>query len=225
MSTAGRLGICTAALLAAAGCESEPATPAEAADGVFGEQVRALDDARAVEVLDLGCGPGDITLRIAERYPDSEVHGLDGSAAMLDFAERARSRSPAGARVRFIRGLVPGAELPRASYDAVVSNSLLHHLHEPAVLWRSIRKLAAPGGPIMVMDLMRARSRAHAAELVDEYAAGEPEVLRVDFYNSLLAAFEPEEVRGQLAAAGLEGLRVEPVSDRHLAVWGAAPAS
>jgi SAM-dependent methyltransferase len=175
-------------------------------------------------VLDLGCGPGDITLRIAETYPMSEVHGLDGSAAMLEFAERARSRSTAGERVRFICGRVPGARLPRGRYDAVVSNSLLHHLHEPGVLWRSIRALAEPGAPILVMDLMRARSPGHAAELVDEYAGGEPGVLRTDFYNSLLAAFEVEEVRCQLAAAGLEGLQVEPVSDRHLAVWGTAPA-
>jgi hypothetical protein len=51
MGTAGRSGIRAAALLAAAGCESGPATPAEPADGVSGGQVRALDHARAVEAL------------------------------------------------------------------------------------------------------------------------------------------------------------------------------
>jgi len=176
-------------------------------------------------LLDLGCGPGDIALRLAEQYPECEVHGLDGSAAMLEFAERARAASAAGARVTFVQGLVPGARLPRSRYDALVSNSLLHHLHQPEVLWTSIRALAAPGAPVLVMDLMRARSTDHAVELVDTYAAGEPEILRTDFYNSLLAAFEPEEVRVQLDAAGLEALRVEAVSDRHLAVWGVAPAS
>lgn len=176
-------------------------------------------------VLDLGCGPGDIALRIAARYPDCVVHGLDGSAAMLTFAEQARAGSGAEARVRFIQGLMPGASLPRAHYDAVVSNSLLHHLHDPGVLWTSIRALAAPGAPILVMDLMRPQSTARAAALVDAYAEGEPEILRADFYNSLLAAFELQEVREQLAAAGLDTLRVEPVSDRHLAVWGAAPGT
>jgi len=174
-------------------------------------------------ILDLGCGPGDIVLRLAERFPDCIVHGIDGSAAMLEFAERARAGHPAADRVQFVHGLLPGASLPRPRYDAVASNSLLHHLHQPRVLWQSIRELAAPGAPVLVMDLMRPQSPERAQELVDRYADGEPEVLRTDFYNSLLAAFEPDEVRAQLESAGLAGFRVEPVSDRHLAAWGRIP--
>jgi len=174
-------------------------------------------------VLDLGCGPGDISLRLADRFPDCEIHGVDGSAAMLKFAEQARRGHPARQRVRFIEGLLPGAELPYDRYQAVVSNSLLHHLHQPAVLWQTISGLAAAGAPVLVMDLMRARSPEHAQALVDSYAEGEPDVLRQDFYHSLLAAFEIGEVRAQLDAAGLADLRIEPVSDRHLAVWGRIP--
>ena len=172
-------------------------------------------------VLDLGCGPGDITLRIAAAHPGIEVHGLDGSAAMLAFG-RAKLEHDAvlRERVRLIEGLVPTAVLPRTSYAAVVSNSLLHHLHEPAVLWRMIRARGVPGAAVLVMDLMRPASTAAARALVAEHAAGEPEVLRRDFYNSLLAAFEPGEIRGQLAAAGLDHLSVEEISDRHLVIRG-----
>jgi hypothetical protein len=56
--------------------------------------------------------------------------------------------------------------------------------------------------------------------LVDTYASGEPDVLRRDFYHSLCAAFTPAEVEDQLAAAGLHGLSVEVISDRHLVVHG-----
>lgn len=174
-------------------------------------------------VLDLGCGPGDITLRIAAAHPEIEIHGLDGSAAMLAFGHAALAARPELAdRVSFIEGLVPDAPLPRARYDAVVSNSLLHHLHQPEALWRMIRDRARPGAPVLVMDLMRPADQAAAQALVDEYAAGEPEVLRRDFYNSLLAAFEPDEVRQQLELAGLARLEVLPVSDRHLLVRGRA---
>ena len=172
-------------------------------------------------VLDLGCGPGDITLRIAAAQPAAEVHGLDGSAAMLAFAEAALAAAPGLAgRVRFIEGLVPDAPLPRARYDAVVSNSLLHHLHDPGGLWRMVRARARAGAPVLVMDLLRPASEQAAQALVAQYAAGEPEVLRRDFYNSLLAAFELGEVREQLAAAGLGHLVVEQASDRHLVVSG-----
>ncbi|HKL77338.1 MAG TPA: SAM-dependent methyltransferase, partial [Gammaproteobacteria bacterium] len=55
-------------------------------------------------------------------------------------------------------------------------------------------------------------------------AGDEPEQLRTDFYQSLMAAFTPAEVEWQLAAAGLEGLNVRSVSDRHLLVSGRLPA-
>jgi hypothetical protein len=73
---------------------------------------------------------------------------------------------------------------------------------------------------VLVMDLMRPASAMWAEALVATYAADAPEVLRKDFRNSLFAAFEPKEVSEQLAQAGLEGLEVGVVSDRHLAVFG-----
>ena len=45
-------------------------------------------------------------------------------------------------------------------------------------------------------------------------------MLKRDFHQSLLAAYTPDEVRAQLATAGLDQLKVEAVSDRHLIVWG-----
>lgn len=186
-----------------------------------GEFLAALPAGAAV--LDLGCGPGDITLRLARATPGIEVHGLDGSVAMLAFGHAALAAEPAlAARVRFIHGRVPGANLPRAEYEAVVSNSLLHHLHQPQGLWQAIRAYAAPGAEVLVMDLMRPASRAAAEALVEQYAADEPEVLRRDFFNSLLAAFDLDEVRAQLRAAGLGHFTVAATSDRHLLVRGRA---
>mgnify|MGYP002338722029 CR=1 FL=1 len=105
-------------------------------------------------------------------------------------------------------------------FHAVVSNSLLHHLHWPACLWDAINRVAGEGTAVYIMDLQRPDSAEQAAKIVADYAADEPEQLRTDFYNSLLAAFTPEEVSAQLAAAGLEGLTVAAVSDRHLLVQG-----
>ena len=175
-------------------------------------------------VLDIGCGPGDITLRLARAWTEVEITGLDGARRMLDLAERALAATPGlNRRVHFIHGLIPDAILPRGDYGAVVSNSLLHHLHRPGGLWDIVRRAGAPGAPVLVVDLFRPASPERARALVDEYAAGEPEVLRRDFLNSLLAAFTPAEVADQLRCAGLDGFRVETVSDRHLAVWGRLP--
>lgn len=176
-------------------------------------------------LLDLGCGPGDIALRLADALPYCHVHGLDGSAPMLEHAVLAlQGRAELADRVRFIEGLLPGTSLPLPRYDAVVSNSLLHHLHDPAVLWRAVRDHGQPGAAVLVMDLYRPPSLQQAQTVVDLYAANEPQVLRRDFYNSLCAAFEPDEVRGQLAECGLQTLAVRTVSDRHLLVSGHLPA-
>ncbi|NJD32875.1 MAG: class I SAM-dependent methyltransferase [Gammaproteobacteria bacterium] len=183
-----------------------------------------IEPPRCGTVLDLGCGPGDIVLRLARRHPELCVHGLDGSAAMLEFGRaRLRAEPALEARVRFVEGLLPGASLPLPRYDAVVSNSLLHHLHDPLVLWRAVRELGAPRAPVLVMDLYRPASTGVAQEIVEAYAGEEPEVLKRDFFNSLCAAFEPGEVREQLEACGLGSLGIRLVSDRHLLVAGRLP--
>jgi SAM-dependent methyltransferase len=177
-------------------------------------------------VLDLGCGPGDIVLRLAGRRPGLVVHGLDGSTAMLHFASERLLETPSlGGRVQFIEGVLPGAALPLPAYDAVISNSLLHHLHDPAVFWDAVREAAAPGAAVLVMDLFRPESEAEVQAIVERHAAQEPEVLKRDFLASLRAAFEPDEVRAQLHAAGLDGLEVRTVSDRHVLVVGRLPAA
>jgi hypothetical protein len=88
------------------------------------------------------------------------------------------------------------------------------------VLWQTIRQYAKRGTIVFVPDLRRPSSRVRAREFVRKYSGGEPEVLRRDFYNSLVAAFTRAEVREQLKQAGLNTLKVEIVSDRHLLVFG-----
>ena len=178
-------------------------------------------DLVGARALDLGCGPADIVLRFLEAYPSAECDALDGSAAMLEHAREALAAWPGAARrCRLIQDCLPSASLPRAAYDLVLSNSLLHHLHDPQVLWRTVGEVARPGALVLIMDLMRPPSAMRAESLVATYAADAPEVLRRDFRNSLFAAFEPKEVAAQLLEAGLGTLEVGVVSDRHLAVFG-----
>jgi len=178
-------------------------------------------DEIAGNVLDLGCGPGDISFRFAMRFPGASVTGVDGSAAMIELARQRQGRETGLAdRTHFIEALIPGTPLPSGPYAAIISNSLLHHLHRPAVLWETIAAYASAGTRIYVADLRRPPTTAVARRMVESYAAGEPEVLRRDFYHSLCAAFEPREVEAQLEAAGLPELSVTVISDRHLVVHG-----
>lgn len=175
-------------------------------------------------LLDLGCGPADIPRQLCQRHPSLQIDALDGAQAMLDLALQALDTDPqTAARIRLLREYLPCEQLPRKAYRTVVSNSLLHHLADPAVMWNTIAHSAQAGAQILVMDLLRPASELAVEALVESYAIDEPDVLRTDFRNSLFAAYTTTEVAQQLAAAGLQSLKVQVVSDRHLAVTGRLP--
>lgn len=173
-----------------------------------------------ITVLDLGCGPGDICRRFARAYPECEIHGVDASEPMLALGNTANREQQLEQRIRLLQGYLPGAELPQNDYDCIISNSLLHHLGEADTLWQSVRKFGLSGTRVFIMDLLRPDSDEQARQFVDTYASAEPRVLQQDFYNSLLAAYRPEEIALQLENNDLGELTLEVVSDRHLIIWG-----
>jgi hypothetical protein len=101
-----------------------------------------------------------------------------------------------------------------------MSNSFLHHLHHPQVLWETIKQLSSPHSFIFVSGLRRPSSHEEVREIVHARARDEKEVLQRDFYNSLCAAFEVSEVQEQLKNAGIEGLTVKALDDIHLVAYG-----
>lgn len=173
--------------------------------------------------LDLGCGPGDVTLRVARALPALAIDGVDGSDAMLRLAREGAERCGLAARVRFARAFLPAEPAPANDYALVYSSSLLHHLRDPAALWESAKRHGARGAPLFVGDLLRPASEAAARALVAREASAEPEVLQRDFLCSLRAAYTPSEVRAQLARAGLAHFALEVVSDRHWIAHGTLP--
>lgn len=173
-------------------------------------------------VLDLGCGPADIPIRFARAFPDCRVTGIDGSPAMIRLGEDAARA--AGLEHRIVLCCRRLQELePDEPADGIISNSLLHHIPNPVQFWDGVKRCVKPGGVVLVMDLARPGSAAEAQAMVERYAAGESPILRRDFYHSLLAAFTEDEVRVQLADAGLGRLTVERVDDRHWIAAGKVP--
>jgi 2-polyprenyl-3-methyl-5-hydroxy-6-metoxy-1,4-benzoquinol methylase len=173
--------------------------------------------------IDLGCGPGNITLPLALSHPTAQLVGVDGAESMLAVAAQRSSAQGLTVRWRHVslqdlqRGDLPEL-IGRA--DLIVSNSLLHHLHQPALLWTLTRLLAAPGCRVLHRDLRRPASLTEARQLQKRHLPGGPEMLVRDFLASLQAAFEVPEVEAQLRAAGLGGLSVCAEDDRYLVVSG-----
>jgi len=171
-------------------------------------------------VLDLGCGPCDITRRFSLSYPDASFHAVDGARRMLMYAEALNEKAGLAERIKLIKTCLPDVELPQSFYHLIISNSLLHHLHNPFSLWKAIQQHAKPYASVFVMDLIRPSDEVTVGYFSDEYAKNEQDILKNDFENSLRAAFTIEEVQQQLDEAGLNQLNVEQASDRHMIIFG-----
>ncbi|WP_246838363.1 class I SAM-dependent methyltransferase, partial [Leptospira selangorensis] len=169
-------------------------------------------------VLDLGCGPGDMSSRLLSLFPSASFTFLDGSNPMLDFCKKRLSTVLEEKRNNnlFFKNELLQDFVPECSFDLVFSNSLLHHVHDPFVFWAAIQRSIDDDSFVFICDLLRPNSLAEANHLVDRYAKNEPEVLRKDFFNSLLAAFRFEEVADMITTIRMSHkLNLEIVSDRH----------
>jgi SAM-dependent methyltransferase len=171
-------------------------------------------------IIDLGCGPADVTIRFVKAFPQVSAVGVDGSDAMLSFGRQAVGKAGLDARIALERRYIPDPSIETKTFDAAISNSLLHHLADPGVLWRTCALSVKPGAPVLIIDLVRPRDHETAARLVKEHAQGAPPVLERDFVASLHAAYTVDEVRQQLRVAGLAQFKVDHVDELHFVAWG-----
>ena len=182
------------------------------------EKLQTLLPARG-SALDLGCGPADISIRFLKSFPNYHVTAIDGSRAMLERADIDIEKAGLANAISTQQIMLQDLDLNSQNFDLIFSNSLLHHLHDPMLLWQQL-KTASEDTLVFIMDLHRPATDEDAKNLVEIYSASEPDILKHDFYHSLKAAFTVAEVTTQLEAAGLDQFKVERVTDRHLIVFG-----
>jgi ubiquinone/menaquinone biosynthesis C-methylase UbiE len=105
--------------------------------------------------LDVGCGPGQFTVMIAERLPTAEVWGIDLAPTMIELARRHASESPAAKRLHFEVADVARLPFPDAHFDAVISSGSIKHWPDPVAGLREIHRVLAPGGRAFIGEMNR----------------------------------------------------------------------
>ena len=169
-------------------------------------------------VLDIGTGPGTIPLLLCSQQPTCTVVGVDLSHEMLKLAEQHRLASDFAARVSFEVADAKGLSFPDASFDAVCSNTILHHIPDPRPFLAEAWRVLKPGGVFLIRDLFRPDSIEQVERLVKMHSGDEEPVSRQLFHDSLCAALTPDELEIAAKEAGCVDFQVVIDSDRHMSL-------
>lgn len=134
----------------------------ERIDRTFVEHLARLlpTSATSFNVLDVGCGPGQIPIMIASRWPKAGVTGIDAAPHMIEQARKNAAASGAlNAYFEVFRVAKDSADtrLPFGAglFDVVTCNSVVHHLADPVAAFNEIARVAKPDGAVLIRDLRR----------------------------------------------------------------------
>lgn len=166
-------------------------------------------------LLDVGTGTAQIPIELLSRGMSGAVYAVDLAQHMLDLAQKNVAAAGWQARIFLERIDAKGVSYKDGAFDVVMSNSIIHHIPEPAVCLREMIRLTRPGGLLFVRDLMRPDDRPTLDRLVEQYAGDANAHQKKMFAESLHAALRLDEIRALLVDAGLNPAAVTATSDRH----------
>lgn len=115
--------------------------------------VDRLVDRPPVRVLDIGCGPGDLTYLLATHYPHARIVGMDFTRAMVEVGSTLRGARAAGARVDFGVADALALPFPSSTFDLVTSAFLLRNLKDLRADFAEMARVLRPGGVLMALDV------------------------------------------------------------------------
>lgn len=158
-------------------------------------------------LLDVGCGPGNIALKIAQRCPRLTVIGVDRSANMVKAARQMAAELGLADRVHFVLGSAGQIPFPDGMFDTVLSNSVLHHLTDPLQAFEEMQRVARPQGAVLLRDLLRPsllKFPWHVRWHGRHYSG----VMKKLFEDSVRAAYTPDELADMLSHSGMSGAHI-----------------
>ena len=168
------------------------------------------------QVIDLGSGPAAIPIELCQRGDEYEVLAVDAEVEMLEIAKIEIDVAGMLGRISLQHATVEEMDqFEDAIADSVISNSLLHHLDNPATGLEVAVRLTKPGGRVFFRDLARPETAEQVETLVDLYCGEESEQARQLFRQSLHAALTLDEIRSIAGGLGIGSDHVQMTTDRH----------
>jgi len=176
---------------------------------------RLVDSTTPLMVLDVGTGTAQIPIELCRRPVTCRVHAIDLANEMLKLAESNVANAGLAATIQL--GFVDAKKMSYAdrSFDAVISNSIVHHIPEPRAVFAEMSRVLAMGGVMFVRDLLRPNTDAEVNHLVATYAGQENAHSQQMFRDSLHAALTLAEVRELAQEINIPESAIAQTTDRH----------
>ena len=174
-------------------------------------------------ILDVGTGTARIPILLCEAVEDCRVMACDLAVTMLDIARRNIASAGLERRIQLYHGDAKSLDCQDDECDWVISNSLIHHLPDPASAIVHMFRVLRPGGKLFIRDLLRPETNEEIERLVQLYASDEPQENQQLLRQSLAAALSLDEVRRLAVDVGFSEDTVQATSDRHW-TWAAVKA-
>ena len=178
-------------------------------------------------IVDLGCGPGNISEKLALKWPNAEVVGIDGSNEMILRAEYNKRISVNQNNLKNLRYICSDIKdiklinfLLKKEISLLVSNSLIHHITYLEDFFNTIKSLSSNITVNFHKDLKRPLDEKSALELKAQCATKYNEILTNDYYASLRASYSFKELKNFTLENDLSSLEVFEDSDKYLIVYG-----
>lgn len=173
------------------------------------------DAARPPTGLDVGTGTAQIPIELCRRNNHCRVTAVDLAGEMLRVARENVDVAGMSDRIRLEQIDAKRTPFADASFDVVVSNSIVHHIPEPDAVFHEMVRVLAPGGLLFVRDLLRPTDVAVLEQLAETYTGNENAHQQQMFRDSLHAALTLDEVREILSRVGLPPDAASQTTDRH----------
>ena len=174
-----------------------------------------LLDPHAVKVLDIGTGTARIPILMCQQRPQYLFTAIDLAQSMLIIGQRNVEEAQLTQRIRLERVDSKRMPYPDLEFDMVISNSLVHHLPEPYLLFQQIKRLIKLDGAILIRDLIRPENEQAVNELVTKFSSNYDPQQQLLFEDSLKAALTLAEVRELIDRVGLTQVKLSQTSELH----------
>lgn len=187
-----------------------------------GFDARLADQRQPPRLLDVGTGTALIPIELCSRRVACQIIAIDLAAEMLKLADLNIANAGFASSIQTQRADAKQMPYATGSFDAVISNSIVHHIPEPNAVFAEMARVLQRGGLLFVRDLLRPKSRSEVDQFVTTYAGRENAHSQQLFRDSLHAALSLDEVREIAIAHGIRATSIAQTSDRH---WTLAWAS